>query len=121
MVCKNIEIVDRGRGPQLSTSRVTVQDLLPYYRENASNEEIRRWMPSLSDGEIAALKDYIRDHFDEVVQTERAVKAHHDRQRADQPAWTRAHDDLPLEERKAMLRQRLMRPAEIHGADHSRG
>ena len=50
-----ITIVDRGRGLQLSTSRITVQDLLPYYRDGTSNDEIRRWIPALTDDEIAAL------------------------------------------------------------------
>lgn len=27
-----VVIVDRGRGPQLSTSRITVQDLFPYFQ-----------------------------------------------------------------------------------------
>ena len=28
---RDIQIIDRGRGLQLSTSRVTVQDLVPYF------------------------------------------------------------------------------------------
>jgi len=52
-------IVDRGRGPQLATSRITAQDLLPFYREGASDDEIRRWIPALSSKEISFLKDYI--------------------------------------------------------------
>ncbi len=117
-----IEIVDHGRGPQLSTSRVTVQDLLPYYREGASNEEIRRWIPSLTDDEIAALKSFIRVHAEAVDQTEKEIKAYHDRMRAMQPAWTRPRDDLAIEERKALLRQRLaQRKAEKNGADDSAG
>jgi hypothetical protein len=30
---KTIELVNRGRGLQLSTSRVTVQDLVPYFQD----------------------------------------------------------------------------------------
>src|SRR5438132_1319097 len=100
-------IVDRGRGPQLSTSRITVQDVLPYYQEGATNEEIRRWIPALADEEIALLKDYIRNHHVEVLQAEKEIKAHHDRIRATQPAWTRANDHLSIEERKALLREKL--------------
>jgi uncharacterized protein (DUF433 family) len=107
MKAATIQIMDQGRGPQLSTSRITVQDLLPYYREEASNDEIRHGIPSLSDDEIAILKDYIRDHFDEVVQTEKEIKAHHDRMRSAQPAWTRANGHLSIEERKAVLRGKL--------------
>lgn len=107
MKTETLQIVDHGRGPQLSTCRITVQDLLPYYREGASNDEIRRWLPSLSDGEIALLRAYIRDHFDEVIQAEKEIKAYHDRMRAQQPAWTRANDALSLEERRALLRKKL--------------
>ena len=122
MKTDTIEIVDRGRGPQLSTSRITVQDLLPYYREGASNEEIRKWIPSLTDEEITLLKDYIRDHFDEVIQAEKEIKAYHDRLRAAQPAWTRATDHLSIKERMAILREKLAkRQAEKNGADGGPG
>ena len=37
---KVIEIIDRGRGPQLSTLRITVLDLIPYFQEGMSYVEI---------------------------------------------------------------------------------
>jgi uncharacterized protein (DUF433 family) len=117
-----IRIIDRGRGPQLSTSRITVQDLLPYYREGASVEEICRWIPSLTLDEIAVLTQYIRDHYEEAVRHEQEAKAYHDRMRASQPAWTRALDHLSLDERRALLRQRLLqRRAERNDGDHPHG
>jgi uncharacterized protein (DUF433 family) len=122
MKTEALQIVDRGRGPQLSSSRVTVQDLLPYYREDASNEQIRRWIPSLSDEEITLLKDYIRDHYAEVLQAEKEIKAYHDRMRAMQPAWTQANDHLTLEQRSALLREKLaQRKTGQNGADHPGG
>jgi hypothetical protein len=120
MNTETIHIIDRGRGPQLSTSRITVQDLLPFFREGASNGEIRRWIPGLRDEEIALLKEYIHDHFDEVVKTENVIKAYHDRMRAAQPAWSRANDHLSLEERQANLYAKLLqRIREKNGADDS--
>ena len=117
-----LQIVDHGRGPQLSSCRITVQDLLPYYREGATNDEIRHWIPSLSDDEIALLKDFIRDHFEEVTEAEKDIKAHHDRMRAQQPAWTRANDALSLEERRALLRKKLAeRKAGANGAQGTSG
>jgi hypothetical protein len=117
-----LQIVDHGRGPQLSTCRITVQDLLPYYRERASNDEIRRWIPSLSDDEIALLRDYIRDHFEEVIQNETDIKAYHDRMRAEQPEWTRANDALSLDERRALMRKKLgERKAGPNGAQDTFG
>ena len=122
MKTETVDIVDHGRGPQLATSRITVQDLLPYYRDAASNDEIRQWIPSLSDDEIAVLKDYIRDHFEEVLQAENEIKAYHDRMRAAQPAWTRANDHLSIEERRTLLKEKLaQRKAEKNGADDSPG
>ncbi len=107
MKTETLRIVDHGRGPQLSTCRITVQDLLPYYREGVSNDEIRRWIPSLSDDEIALLRNYIRDHFQEVIQAEQEIKAYHDRMRAQQPAWTRTIDALSLEQRRSLMRKKL--------------
>jgi uncharacterized protein (DUF433 family) len=122
MKTETIQIVDHGRGPQLSSRRITVQDFLPYCRDGASNDEIRRWIPSLTDDEIAILKDYIRDHNEEVLQTEQEIKAYHDRMRAAQPAWTRANDHLSIEERRTLLREKLAeRRAEQNGADDSPG
>ena len=122
MKTETVEIVDRGRGPQLSTRKITVQDLLPFYRENASNDEIRRWLPMLSDEEIGALREYIRCHFDEVAEDEKRIKAYHDKLRAAQPEWTRLNDHLTSEERIALLREKAAkRKAEKNGADDSRG
>ena len=37
-----ITIVERGRGPQLSTSRITVQDIVPYVQDGEPDDEIPR-------------------------------------------------------------------------------
>jgi uncharacterized protein (DUF433 family) len=122
MKTETIQIVDRGRGLQLSSSRITVQDLLPYYRDGATNDEIRRWIPSLTDEEIAVLNGYIRGHYEEVLLKEKEIKAYHDRMRAAQPAWTRTNDHLPIEERRKLLLEKLaQRKAERNGADDSPG
>jgi hypothetical protein len=122
MPTQTIHIVDIGRGPQLATSRVTVQDLLPFYREGTSNDDIRRWIPSLTDDEIAVLKAYIGDHHEAVLRAEAEIKAYHDRQRAAQPQWTRATEQLSLEERRVRLRAQLSRrKSEKNGADASPG
>jgi uncharacterized protein (DUF433 family) len=62
MKTEPIEIIDRGRGAQLSTSRVTVQDLVPYFQERCSYEEIIHWIPTLTAAEIAVAERYYRDH-----------------------------------------------------------
>jgi hypothetical protein len=59
---QEITIVDRGRGLQLSTSRVTVQDLVPYFQEGSSYDEIIANIPTLTVDEIAVVEKYYREH-----------------------------------------------------------
>jgi uncharacterized protein (DUF433 family) len=73
---ETIEIVDRGRGPQLSTSRITVQDLVPYFQEGRSHEEIMRWVPSLTAEEIAVAERYYHDHQAELDEEDKQIRAH---------------------------------------------
>jgi uncharacterized protein (DUF433 family) len=73
---ESIQIVDRGRGLQLSTSRVTVQDLVPYFQQGCSYEEIIRWMPTLTAEEIAVVDRYYREHQAELDEEDRRICAH---------------------------------------------
>jgi uncharacterized protein (DUF433 family) len=122
VITRTGSIIDNGRGPQLSTCRITVQDLLPYYREGASNDEIRRWIPALSDEEIKVLENYIQEHLPEVLQKETEIKARHEELKASQPKWTRASESLSIAERQARLREALARrKGEQNSADSSLG
>ena len=69
-----IAIVDKGRGPQLSTSRITVQDLVPYFQLNYNYDEIRQIMPTLSVAEIQAVERYVADHREEVMEEDRRIR-----------------------------------------------
>ena len=69
-----IEIVNRGRGLQLSTSRVTVQDLVPYFQEGCSHDEIIRWIPLLTHEEIAVVKRYYLEHQAELDEQDRRIR-----------------------------------------------
>jgi uncharacterized protein (DUF433 family) len=71
---KTIEIIDRGRGPQLSTSRITVQDVVPYLQQNCTNAEIMEVMPVLTVADIQVVQQYVRDHFDEVMEQDRRIR-----------------------------------------------
>jgi uncharacterized protein (DUF433 family) len=70
----DIQIVDRGRGLQLSTSRVTVQDLVPYFQEGCSYEEIIRWIPTLTREEIAVVERYYREHKEAFDDEDRRIR-----------------------------------------------
>ena len=71
---QTIEIVDRGRGPQLSTSRITVQDLVPYLQDKCTYEDILEAIPTLSVAEIEVVERYISDHYDQVMEQDRRIR-----------------------------------------------
>ena len=73
---KQITLVDRGRGLQLSNSRITVHDLVPYFQDGCSYDEIIRWVPSLTHEEIQIVECYYRQHKDELDEYERRVQAY---------------------------------------------
>jgi uncharacterized protein (DUF433 family) len=66
--------VDRGRGPQLSTCRITVQDLVPYLQKNYSFEEIMALMPVLTREEIEAVDVYVRNNYSAVMDQDRRIR-----------------------------------------------
>ena len=70
----DIQIIDRGRGPQLSTSRITVQDLVPYFQQQYSYEEIMAIMPVLTVEDIRVVERYVQEHYEEVMEEERRIQ-----------------------------------------------
>lgn len=70
----DIQIIDRGRGPQLSTCRITVQDLLPYFQMGYSHRQIMEAMPTLSVEEILAVEHFIAEHRAEVMEQDRRIR-----------------------------------------------
>lgn len=72
---EEITLIDRGRGLHLSTSRITVHDLVPYFQNGCSDDEIIRWIPSLTHEEIRIVERYYRQHKDELDEYERRVQA----------------------------------------------
>jgi uncharacterized protein (DUF433 family) len=113
-----IAIVDRGRGPQLSTSRITVLDLVHYFQRGASYDEIRRWIPTLAHEEIALIERYYLEHKEECDDQERRAQVRREEairlQRLRFPEFNGTH-----EERLARLRQLLdKRRQEKNGEGH---
>jgi uncharacterized protein (DUF433 family) len=72
---KSIKIIDRGRGPQLSTCRITVQDLVPYLQQQYTHEQILQIMPILTVEEIQAVERYIQDNYDAIMEQDRRIRA----------------------------------------------
>jgi uncharacterized protein (DUF433 family) len=61
-----IAIIDRGRGPELAGTRITVYDIIPYLRAGDGPTSIAAVF-RLSTDEVKALIRYIEEHWDEVM------------------------------------------------------
>ncbi len=103
MTTKPIEIVDRGRGLQLSTSRVTVPDLVPYFQDGCSVEEIIRWIPTLPAEEIAVVQRYYLDHQQQLDEEDRQIRARSSEQK--NPDWVEKLFEEAHAERLAIMEQ----------------
>jgi uncharacterized protein (DUF433 family) len=80
MSTETLEIVDRGRGPQLSTCRITVLDLVPYFQKGRSYDEITRWIPTLTIEEIAAVESFYQNHQEEFDEMDRRARQRREEQ-----------------------------------------
>lgn len=115
-----ISIIDRGRGPQLSTNRITVQDLVPYFQRHCSHAEIRQIMPVLTDGEIDVVKDYYLRHHEQLQEEDRQIRQRTDervrlqRLRFPEPEGTK-------EERLARMKELLKARREGTNGDRHTG
>ena len=102
---RDITIIDRGRGPQLSTSRITIQDLFPYFQLGYSHEQIiREAMPSLTVAEIEVAKRYVDDHLDEVLEEDRLIREYNATRK--NPPWVEEVLRQGREQRLAWLERR---------------
>ena len=107
----DIQIVDRGRGLQLSTSRVTVQDLVPYFQEGCSYDEILRWIPTLTHEEIAVVEHYYQEHKATLDEEDRRIRER--TAQRNNPPWVERIAEEAREQRVAILEK--MRQAEANG------
>ena len=59
---------ERGRGPELKSCRITVYNLIPYLLSPTYRDELplEAWQ-IVTREELAALKQYVADHRDEVM------------------------------------------------------
>jgi uncharacterized protein (DUF433 family) len=104
-------IVDRGRGPQLSTCKVTVQDLLPAFKAGRSDEAILAWYPQLGVDEVRLLRQYYLDHTAEVLAAEVEIAAGYDELRRKYDRPSAGGGKSPEEQRADLLRKLAERRA----------
>jgi uncharacterized protein (DUF433 family) len=60
------KIIDRGRGPEIAGTRITVYDILDYYKEGWHRDVIASTL-RLSSRQVEAAIRYIEEHRDEVM------------------------------------------------------
>jgi len=59
-------IIDRGRGPEIEGTRITVYDILDYYQDDWHHTAIAGWL-RLSSADVLAAIQYIEEHKAEVL------------------------------------------------------
>ena len=116
---QEIKLVDRGRGLQLSTSRIKVQDLVPYFQEGCSHKEIMRWIPALTDEEITLVEQYYQQHKTELDEEDRQIRAHVEERIREQRIRFPEPEETP-EEALARLKKLLQKRQEKNGEGNSR-
>lgn len=60
-------IYDRGRGPELAGTRITVYNLLPYFLDPTATEEYVCRLYQLTAEQVAAARAYIFHHLETVL------------------------------------------------------
>jgi len=104
---KSIDLDDRGRGLQHTTSRITVQYLVRYFQRGCSYEEIMRWMPTLSREEIALVEKYYGEHKNELDEEDHRIRAYIAEQvRLQQLRFPEEPSEVRIARMKERLRQR---------------
>jgi uncharacterized protein (DUF433 family) len=59
-------IIERGRGPEIEGTRITVYDIWDYAKQNWHRDQIAVWL-RLSSMQVAAALEYIEQHKEEVL------------------------------------------------------
>jgi uncharacterized protein (DUF433 family) len=124
MKTETIQIIDQGRGPQLSTTRITVLDIFYYLHRGYDFDTIREIMPSLSRAEFDLVLEYVKAHHDELVEKDQQAEDFIRRGIAEQKAKGLApeiDESIPRDERIASLKIKLnQRCGEKNGEGPSR-
>lgn len=103
----NAEIIDRGRGPEIAGTRITVYDIWDYARAGQHHTYIAVLL-GLSSTQVQAALDYIEGHKDEVLADyqkilDRSAKGHPPEVQAKVDAIRAQYGPLWAERRKKAL------------------
>lgn len=123
MKTETIEIVDRGRGPQLSTSRITVLDIFYHLHRGYDFDVIHEIMPIVTRAEFDMVLDYVNAHREELVEKDRRaeewIRKGIEAQHARGGIFAPDDESLTTEQRVARLKEKLrLKQAEKNGEGH---
>jgi uncharacterized protein (DUF433 family) len=112
------KIVETGRGPEIAGTRITVYDVIEYYKAGRHRDEIAVIL-SLSSRQVEAAIRYIEEHRDEVMAS---YERNMERIRRGNPPELQAKLDAAHERLQARLREiRTAKEREASDARHSGG
>jgi uncharacterized protein (DUF433 family) len=106
------KIVETGRGPEIAGTRITVYDVLEYYKAGRHRDMIASIL-SLSSGQVEAAIRYIEEHRDEVMAS---YERNMERIRRGNPPELQAKLDAAHERLQARLRE-IRKPEEPEAWD----
>jgi hypothetical protein len=107
---QSITVEDRGRGPQLSTSRITVLDVFYYVHRGHDFDAVHEAMPTLSRAEFDVVMEYVVTHRDELVERDRLAVESIRREIAEQRSkgfYSDIDESIPLDQRIALMKKKL--------------
>lgn len=110
MKTEAIQIVDYGRGPQLSTTRITVLDVFYYLHRGHGFDAIHQIMPTLSREEFDVVENYVKQHYNALAEKDRRVEERIQQEIAEQKAKGLYHEideSVSVEERARRLKEKL--------------
>jgi hypothetical protein len=82
----NDYLFNRGRGVELRTSRITVNDLWPYLQQPDYSDAVMLEIWPISQAQLDALKEYIAANRDTVAEENARIDARIAKERAEQEA-----------------------------------
>jgi len=111
------KIIDRGRGPEIAGTRITVYDVLDYVQEGWRYDQIAGLF-RLPPDDIQAAIQYIEDHKEVVMTTYQQILARHRRvQYPPEVEAKLARNRQKVQEKLAELRARYQ-AERVHDSDH---
>jgi uncharacterized protein (DUF433 family) len=113
------QIINRGRGPEIAGTRITVYDVVDYLQEGWRYDQIAGLF-RLPPDDIQAAIQYIEDHKEAVMTAYRQILArHHNVQYSPEVQAKLAQNRQKLQAKLAEIQAR--QPAESsHDSDHGR-